>query len=44
MLGVQSVWTLYSGVFAEKMCKIRDFGQKCQNTYKNEYAASVGTI
>ncbi len=48
MLGVQSIWTLYGGVFVEKMCKIRVtyviLVKKCQNTYKNEYTASVGII
>ncbi len=48
MLGVQSIWTLYSGEFVEKMCKIRVkyviFNEIRENTYKNPYTASVDII
>ena len=48
MLGVQSIWTLYSRVFVEKMCKIRVkymiLHEIRENTYKNTYTASLDII
>ena len=48
MLGVQSIWTLYSGEFFEKMCKIHVkyvfFIKIVKKTYINTYTASADII